>query len=47
MTDDDSGGAGGAGEGAAVTELRLTIGHDGSFGHCVNRENIADSERGY
>ena len=33
VTDDDSGGAGGAGKGAAVTELRLTIGHDGSFGH--------------
>ena len=33
VTNDDGGGAGGAGKSAAVTKLRLTIGNDGSLGH--------------
>ncbi len=47
VTDDDGGGAGGTGEGAAVAELGLTVGDDGAFGHHINWEDVTDGERGY
>ncbi len=47
VTDDDGGGAGGAGEGAAVAELCLTVGDDGALGHHINWEDVTDGEGGY
>ena len=47
VTDDNAGVAGGTGKTAAVTELGLDVGHDGTLGHSVKREDIADSEGGY
>ena len=47
MTDDDGGAAGGSGEGASVTSLGLAVGHDGTFGECVDGEDIADGECSY
>merc|ERR1712038_221944 len=44
VTYDDSTGSRGAGKGAAISQLGFDIGDDGSFGHGVNWENIADSE---
>jgi len=47
VTDDDGGGAGGAGEGATVAELGLTVGDDGAFGHHINWEDVTDGEGGF
>ena len=44
MTDDDGGSAGGAGEGAAISELGLNVGNDGALGHGVDGEDVADGE---
>jgi len=44
VTDDDSGGTGGSGEGATVTVLSLTVRDDGTFWHHVNWQNVANSE---
>jgi len=47
VTDDDSGGAGSAGENTTVSELGLTVGDNSSLGHGVHWENVSDSERGF
>ena len=47
VTDDNGGGAGGTGEATAVTKLGLNVGDDGTLGHLVNGDNVADSEGGY
>lgn len=47
MTNDDSRAAGGAGEAASVSSLGLAVGHDGTFGECVDGEDIADGECSY
>jgi len=47
VTDDNAGVAGGAGKTATVTELGLDVGDDGSLGHGVEGEDIADSEGSY
>ena len=47
MTDDDSGSAGSTGEDAAVSELSLNIGDNGTLGHSVDGEDVANSESGY
>ena len=47
VADDDSGGAGGTGENTTVTELGLNIGDDGTLGHGINGEDVADVEGGY
>jgi hypothetical protein len=47
VTDDDGGGARGAGERSTVTELGLNIGDDGTFGHVGHGENITDGEGSY
>ena len=44
VTDDDGGAAGGSGEGASISGLGLAVGHDGSFGECVDGQDIADGE---
>jgi len=44
VADDDGAGSRGASEAAAVSQLCLDVGNDGSFWHSVNWENIADSE---
>ena len=47
VTDDNSGGAGGTGEAATVTELGLNVGDDGALGHHINGKDIADGQRSY
>jgi len=47
VTDDDGGGAGSTGEGAAVSELGLTVSDDGTFGHHINGEDVTHGEGGY
>ena len=47
VADDDSRGAGGSGESAAVSLLGLNIGDDGSLWHLADWENVANSERSY
>jgi len=47
MANDDGGGSGSAGEDATVTQLSLEVGNDGSLGHGINREDVADSEGGF
>ena len=47
VTDDDSGGAGGAGERSAISELGFNVRDDGSFGHVSHGEDIADGEGSY
>lgn len=44
VTNNDSGGAGGAGIGATVTKLGLNIGDDSAFGHGGDRQNVANGE---
>ena len=44
VTDDDGGSAGGAGEGAAISELGLNVGNDGALWHGVDGEDVADGE---
>jgi len=46
VTDDDARVAGGAGDAATVTKLGLDVGDDGTFGHGVDGEDIADGEGG-
>jgi len=45
VTNDDGGGARGAGEAATVAELGLDVGDNGALGHHINRQNIADGQR--
>ena len=47
VTDDDGGGAGSTGKGAAISELGLTVGNDGTFGHHINGEDVTHGEGGY
>jgi len=47
VADHDSGGAGGTGKGATVTELSLNVGDNGALRHLVDGENVADSERSF
>jgi len=47
VANDDGGGAGSAGEDAAISELGLTVGHNSSLGHGINWENVADGQRGF
>jgi len=47
VTNDNGGGAGGAGETSAVTELSLNIGHDGTFGHCAHGEDVANGKSSF
>lgn len=47
VTDDDGGDTGGAGEDTTVSPLGLNIGHDGTLGHGVDGENVANSKGGY
>jgi hypothetical protein len=47
VTDDDGGGAGSTGEGAAVSELGLTVSDDGTFGHHINGEDVTHGEGGF
>ena len=47
VTDDNARVAGGTGDAATVTELSLNVGDDGTFGHGVHGEDIADGEGGY
>jgi len=47
VTDDDSGGAGSAGEAASVSELGLDVGDDGTFGHGVYGQDVADGKRSF
>lgn len=44
VTDDDGGGAGSSGEGAAVTLLGLDVSDDGTLRHLVDGENVANGE---
>jgi len=44
VTDNNSGSAGGSGEGATVTVLGLTVGDDGTLGHHVDWQNVANSK---
>ena len=47
VTDDDGGDTRGAGEHTTVTEFSLNIGDNGSLGHGVNGEDVADSQGSY
>jgi len=47
VTDDDGGGTGGAGEGSTVTELGLDVGDDGTLGHGVDGQDVADGKRSF
>jgi len=47
VTDDNGGGAGGTGEATAVTKLSLNVGDNSAFGHLVDGDDVADSERGF
>jgi hypothetical protein len=47
VTDDDGGSAGSASKDTAVTELGLNVGDNGSLGHGVHGEDVADREGGY
>jgi len=47
VTDDDARVAGGTGNATTVTKLGLDIGDNGSFGHSVHGEDVADSEGGF
>jgi len=47
VADDDSGGAGGTGENATVSELGLNVGDNGTLGHGINWEDVANSEGGF
>ena len=47
VADHDSGGAGGTGKSATVTELGLNVGDNGALRHLVDGEDVADSERSY
>ena len=47
VADDDAGGAGSSGERAAVTDLALAVGDDGTFGHLVDGKDVSDGKRGY
>jgi hypothetical protein len=47
VTDDNGGGAGGTSEATAVTKLSLNVGDNGTLGHLVDGNNVADSEGGY
>jgi len=44
VTDDDAGSSGSTGEGATVSEFGLNAGNNGTFGHRVDGEDIADLE---
>jgi len=46
VTDDDGGGAGGTGETATVTELGLNVGDNGTLGHHIDGEDVADTQGG-
>lgn len=47
VTNDNAGSAGGAGNGTAVTEFGLDVGDDGTFGHGVDGQDVADSQSCY
>ena len=47
VADDDGGGSGGAGKDATISQLCLKVGNNGSLGHGINREDVADSEGRY
>ena len=47
VADDNAGGAGSSGEGAAVTDLALAVGDDGTLGHSVHGKNVSHGKRGY
>lgn len=47
VADHDGGDTGGAGEDTTVSPLGLNIGDDGSLGHGVDGENVANSKGGY
>ena len=47
VTDDDAGSSGSTGEGATVSEFGLNAGNNGTFGHRVDGEDIADLEGSY
>jgi len=47
VTDDDSGGAGGTGETATITELGLDVRDNGTLGHHINGEDVTDAQRGF
>ena len=47
VADDNSGGTGGTGEAATVTELGLDIGDNSAFGHGGEGQDVADDELGY
>ena len=42
VVNDDGAGIGGSGEGAAVTVLGLAVGDDGTLGHLVDGQNVAN-----
>jgi len=46
VTNDDAGSAGSSGEGAAVTDLALAVGDDGTLGHRVHGKNVSHGKRG-
>jgi len=47
VTDNDSGGTGGSGEGATVTVLGLTVGDNGTLWHSINWQDVANSESSF
>lgn len=47
VADDDSRGAGGAGESSTVTLLGLDVGDDSAFGHGADGQDVADGKRSY
>ena len=47
VADHDGGGARGTGKNSAISQLGLEVGNDGSLGHRINREDVADSQGRY
>ena len=44
VANNDSGGAGGTGEAATVTELGLDVGDNGALGHHIDGKDVSDGE---
>jgi hypothetical protein len=47
VTDNDGGGTGSSSVGATITELGLNVGNDGTFGHLINRHDVANGQTGF